>query len=143
MNTWMRGFSAWRTASQARSTSLSAVRESPAMTGPRTTFAIASTASKSPWLAIGKPASMMSTPRRASCSAISSFSPTSSEMPGDCSPSRRVVSKIMHPSPCRHLFSLARAFSAVCPRTNPGTKNPLGPRARGGVCEHREALAAR
>ena len=38
---------------------------------------------------------MMSTPRRASCSAISSFSPTSSEMPGDCSPSRRVVSKIL------------------------------------------------
>ena len=40
------------------------------------------TASKSPWLAIGNPASMTSTPRRASCSAISSFSPTSSEMPG-------------------------------------------------------------
>ena len=30
----------------------------------------------------GSPASMMSTPSRASCSAISSFSPTSSEMPG-------------------------------------------------------------
>ena len=42
----------------------------------------------------GSPASITSTPRRASCSAISSFSPTSSEIPGDCSPSRRVVSKI-------------------------------------------------
>ena len=45
-------------------------------------------------LAIGKPASMTSTPRRASCWAISSFSLAFSEMPGDCSPSRRVVSKI-------------------------------------------------
>ena len=57
-------------------------------------FAIASTDSKSPSLAIGNPASMTSTPSRASCSAISSFSTTSSEMPGDCSPSRSVVSKM-------------------------------------------------
>src|SRR6185312_9760436 len=42
-----------------------------------------------------KPASMTSTPRRASWCAISSFSPGFSEMPGDCSPSRRVVSKMM------------------------------------------------
>jgi len=94
MNTWMRRRSAWRTASHARSTSLNPVRLRPAMIGPCTPFAMASTASKSPSLAIGKPASMMSTPRRASWSAISSFSPTSSEMPGDCSPSRSVVSKI-------------------------------------------------
>jgi len=71
-----------------------AVRESAAIVEPRTALLIASTASKSPSLAIGNPASITSTPRRASCSAISSFSPTSSEMPGDCSPSRRVVSKI-------------------------------------------------
>ena len=94
MNTWMRGCAACRTASHARSMSAKPVRARPAMIEPCTDLAIASTASKSPWLAIGKPASMMSTPRRASCSAISSFSPTSSEMPGDCSPSRRVVSKI-------------------------------------------------
>ena len=94
MKMWMRGFSAWRTASHARSTSLNAVRERPAIVGPCTAFAIASTASKSPWLAIGNPASITSTPSRASCSAISSFSPTSREIPGDCSPSRRVVSKI-------------------------------------------------
>src|SRR5947209_15009687 len=37
---------------------------------------------------------MMSTPRRASWCAISSFSWRLSEMPGDCSPSRRVVSKM-------------------------------------------------
>ena len=94
MKMWMRGCSACRTASQARSTSLNAVRDRPAMVEPFTLLAIASTASKSPWLAIGNPASITSTPRRASWSAISSFSPTSSEIPGDCSPSRRVVSKI-------------------------------------------------
>src|SRR3954469_6715957 len=37
---------------------------------------------------------MMSTPSRASWFAISSFSCRLSEMPGDCSPSRNVVSKI-------------------------------------------------
>ena len=64
------------------------------MTGPSTSRAIAWTASKSPGEAIGKPASMTSTPSRASWWAISSFSLVFSEMPGDCSPSRSVVSKI-------------------------------------------------
>ena len=64
------------------------------MTGPWTSRAIACTASKSPGEAIGKPASITSTPRRASWWAISSFSLVFSEMPGDCSPSRRVVSKM-------------------------------------------------
>ena len=62
--------------------------------GPSTSRAIACTASKSPGEAIGKPASMTSTPSRASWCAISSFSVVFSEMPGDCSPSRSVVSKI-------------------------------------------------
>src|SRR4029079_14955688 len=44
---------------------------------------------------IGKPASITSTPSRASWWAISSFSCLLSEMPGDCSPSRKVVSKIL------------------------------------------------
>ena len=44
------------------------------MIGPSTSREIAWTASKSPGEAIGKPASMMSTPRRASWCAISSFS---------------------------------------------------------------------
>ena len=65
------------------------------MIGPWTSRAIRWTASKSPGEAIGKPASMTSTPRRASCCAISSFSAGFSEMPGDCSPSRSVVSKMM------------------------------------------------
>jgi hypothetical protein len=41
---------------------------------------------------------MTSTCSRASCSAISTFSRASSEMPGDCSPSRSVVSKMVTPS---------------------------------------------
>ena len=57
MKTWMRAASACWTASQHRSTSFSAVRDRPVMTGPRTALAMASTASKSPWLATGKPAS--------------------------------------------------------------------------------------
>ena len=62
--------------------------------GPSTPREIASTASKSPGEVIGKPASITSTPSRASCWAISTFSAVLSEIPGDCSPSRRVVSKM-------------------------------------------------
>ena len=62
MKMWMRAFSAWRTASHARSTSLKPVRDRPVMIGPRTVLAIASTDSKSPSDAIGKPASITSTP---------------------------------------------------------------------------------
>src|SRR3954453_9543666 len=93
-NVWMRGRGASRTASHARSTSPGFTRARPATMGPSTSRAIAWTASKSPGLVIGKPASTTSTPRRASCWAISSFSAVFSEMPGDCSPSRSVVSKI-------------------------------------------------
>ena len=77
------------------------------MTGPSTWRAIACTASKSPGEAIGKPASMTSTPSRESCCAISSFSLVFSEIPGDCSPSRRVVSKMITRSSFMSLLSLA------------------------------------
>ena len=53
------------------------------------------TLSKSPGEAIGKPASITSTPSSASASAMRSFSARFMEKPGDCSPSRRVVSKMM------------------------------------------------
>lgn len=43
---------------------------------------------------MGKPASMMSTPSLARLRAISSFSEDVKVAPGDCSPSRRVVSKM-------------------------------------------------
>ena len=55
----------------------------------------ARTASKSPGEAIGKPASMTSTPSSLELRAISSFSCEVQLTPGDCSPSRRVVSKIV------------------------------------------------
>ena len=58
-------------------------------------LAMASTLSKSPTEAIGKPASITSTPSSASASAMRSFSRRFMEKPGDCSPSRSVVSKMM------------------------------------------------
>ena len=109
MKVWMRGRSESLIAFQAASMSWKPVRASPQMTGPCTSRAMASTASKSPGEAIGNPASMMSTPRRASCCAISTFSCLLSEMPGDCSPSRRVVSKI------RTLFSSLRTSAMSFP----------------------------
>src|SRR5271157_2196779 len=68
---------------------------SPAMVAPLTSAAILRTASKSPGDAIGKPASIMSTPSLTSCRAICSFSSMFIEAPGDCSPSLSVVSNIL------------------------------------------------
>ena len=66
MNVWMRGFSATLTASQHTRMSFSMARARPAMRGPLTSPAICLTASKSSGEAIGNPASMVSTPSRAS-----------------------------------------------------------------------------
>src|SRR5277367_1198133 len=52
------------------------------------------TESKSPLEDIGKPASMISTPKRSKEKAISNFSEGDMVAPGACSPSRKVVSKI-------------------------------------------------
>ena len=82
MNVWIRGRVASLTAFHAASMSATWVRASPAITGPSTVREIACTASKSPGEVIGKPASMTSTPSRASWWAISSFSCVFSEMPG-------------------------------------------------------------
>ena len=89
----MRGRSASLMASQQVRMSLSVQRASPQMTAPLTARAMDCTAAKSPGLLAGKPASMTSTPRRASWWAISSFSVALRLLPGDCSPSRSVVSK--------------------------------------------------
>src|SRR3954454_4022646 len=94
MNVWIRQRSAPFSASAARSMSPVAVRASAAITGPCTPSAISRTASNSPCEEMGKPASRMSTCSRASCSAISTFSALVNAIPGACSPSRRVVSKI-------------------------------------------------
>ncbi len=93
----MRGLAAGCIASQALSMSFLVVRAKPQITGPSgvpTSLAIRFTAAKSSGEAAGKPASMMSTPNRASCRAMSIFSALVMLQPGDCSPSRRVVSKI-------------------------------------------------
>lgn len=60
---------------------------------PRTCEAMARTALKSPSEAMAKPASRTSTPRLLSWWAMRSFSSRCMVHPGDCSPSRRVVSK--------------------------------------------------
>src|SRR6202140_846782 len=93
-NTWITGFSASLTASQQASMSLMAARASPATASPFVRRAISLTAARSPGDAAGKPASMMSTSRRTRLSATWSFSSVVKVAPGDCSPSRRVVSKI-------------------------------------------------
>jgi hypothetical protein len=93
-NVWMRGLPDHFTASHARSMSALSMRARPATVGPATSEAMRDTDSKSPSEVIGNPASMTSTLRRASWWATSTFSSTESEMPGDCSPSLRVVSKI-------------------------------------------------
>jgi hypothetical protein len=59
-------------------------------------LATAWTASKSPSLAAGKPASITSTRMRSSWRAIRSFSSLVIEAPGLCSPSRIVVSKMIN-----------------------------------------------
>ena len=64
------------------------------MTGRRISVAIWWTLRKSPSEAAGKPASMTSTPSASSCRASRSFSSGERLLPGACSPSRRVVSKI-------------------------------------------------
>ena len=58
--------------------------------------AISLTASKSPWLAAGKPASITSTRILSSKRAMAIFSSAVMDAPGLCSPSRKVVSKIIN-----------------------------------------------
>ena len=98
-------------ASQARSMSSSLQRARPQMIGPWTCRAIACTASKSPGEAMGKPASMTSTPRSCRAWAISSFSARFMLAPGDCSPSRSVVSKMI-----RRSSDIVQAPFGVTPR---------------------------
>ena len=92
---WMRGRLAHERASAARSMSLSTARVSPTTTASSpASRPISWTERKSPGLEMGKPASMTSTCMRRSCWATMSFSSVFMEAPGDCSPSRRVVSKM-------------------------------------------------
>ena len=90
-----RGRAAPANASHARKMSCSVVRQSAAIAAVRHTPAMASTAAKSPSDAMGKPPSITSTPSRSSWRAMRTFSSKFIEQPGDCSPSRKVVSKIV------------------------------------------------
>src|SRR5688572_9830902 len=91
----MRGCAAPLNASAARFTSCAEVRQSAATLTLPHCAATAFTAAKSPSEAIGNPASMTSTPSSSSFRASCTFSPRFIEQPGDCSPSRNVVSKIL------------------------------------------------
>ena len=92
---WMRALSARRMEFQAASMSCSRQRASEQMVAPRTVSAMAAIAAASPGEAAAKPASMISTLRASSCFATSIFSFRFMLQPGDCSPSRSVVSKIL------------------------------------------------
>src|SRR5580658_2884313 len=93
-NTWMRCRGASASARAASSMSSKLQRARPQMIGPSISCATACTLSKSPREAAGNPASMTSTPSSASARATRSFSGCVMLQPGDCSPSRSVVSKI-------------------------------------------------
>ena len=95
MKVWMRERFAGFSASAARSTSSALARASEHTTLSLMTAATACTAAKSPGLATAKPASITSTLSRSSASAMRTFSSSVMEAPGDCSPSRKVVSKII------------------------------------------------
>src|SRR4030081_3843610 len=92
-NVWMRFSLAGSTARAADSISIGLARASAAIRTPFASAAMVRTDSKSPAEAMGKPASMMSTPSLASWCAKRNFSALCMVQPGDCSPSRRVVSK--------------------------------------------------
>src|SRR5271155_5396468 len=91
---WMRGRLACLREAAARSTSSFMERARAATWVQGNSRLTASTAWKSPSEAMGKPASRISTPSSTSLAAIRSFSGTFMLHPGDCSPSRSVVSKI-------------------------------------------------
>ena len=74
--------------------SLSIALASPHMVLPLIVFAISLTASKSPLLAIGNPASITSTFNFSNIFAMRSFSEPVIDAPGLCSPSLNVVSNM-------------------------------------------------
>jgi hypothetical protein len=95
MKVWMRPLLAPFSASAARAMSRSLARLSEHTVESLIASAIAFTHSKSPLDDAAKPASITSTFRRSSWRAMRSFSSRVMLAPGDCSPSRKVVSKMM------------------------------------------------
>src|SRR5688572_1703345 len=115
-NTWMRRCGAGATAFATSSMSPRLQRARPQMMGPCTSRATALTLSQSPREAAGNPASMTSTPRSASARATRSFSGCAMLQPGDCSPSRSVVSKIITRSRDMGHLALLSAPALLQPR---------------------------
>jgi len=95
MKVWMRPDFAGVMASPAARTSRSLARASEQTVESCTIWAMALMASASPGLAAAKPASITSTPSFSSCRAMRIFSSLVMAAPGLCSPSRKVVSKMM------------------------------------------------
>jgi len=95
MKVWIRPRLAGRMASAQRSMSAWPARARPQTVLSVTISEMRRTDSKSPLEAMGKPASMTSTRMSSRILASSSFSSRDMEAPGDCSPSRMVVSKTM------------------------------------------------
>ncbi len=114
--TWIRGWAASLIADHALSMSSGLQRASPQTTVPRTSRAMALTDSQSPCDAAGKPASITSTPSSASARATRSFSSGVMLQPGDCSPSRKVVSNIN---------TLSGSRSCIVSFLVPGLRRPV------------------
>ena len=95
-NTCRRGLAAASSARAEVSMSACRQRDSTARLrlGRRSSRPIRAIASRSDCELAGKPVSMMSTPSSSSARAITSFCGGLMLQPGDCSPSRRVVSKM-------------------------------------------------
>ena len=118
MKVWMRFFGAGETASPALRTSFSTARANEQTVDLVMILAIALTDSKSPGLAAAKPASITSTPIFSNWRAMRIFSSLVMDAPGDCSPSRMVVSKIITRLVCvisvlsRDSFFCKKAFKS-------------------------------
>src|SRR5207245_6804819 len=117
----MRGRLASLTAWAHLSTSSWTQRARPATIGPSISRAMRCTARKSSGEAAGKPASITSTRSCWSWRAMASFCSEVIENPGDCSPSRRVVSKMRTASTCSTLGSIP---ASPLVRTGAGDQPP-------------------
>src|SRR5271157_1719609 len=121
INVCILGCFAYFTASHALSISRLFARQRPATWQFLIVFAIMETALKSSSDAMGKPASITSTPSFSNCFATRSFSCVFIVAPGDCSPSLNVVSNMrilvdifppqaLYNEPDELLFSLHHCF---------------------------------
>ena len=94
MTTWICGDCASLMARQTASISSRSARASAVTATLRISRAMRLHASNSPAEELGNPASMTSTPSFSSCLAMRSFEVAFRWKPGDCSPSRSVVSRM-------------------------------------------------